>query len=93
MLIPQYSIRWLLGLTTVCAVIFSIFAMALRGSFVAAGVSMAIIALVVVMLVHVVFFGLVWVFSVIFSRRSMNTAAPARPVDVEETPATPILLD
>ena len=74
MLIPQYTIRWLLGLTTVCAVIFSIFAVAMRGSFLAAGVSMAIIALVVVILVHMVFFGLVWVFSAIFSRRSVNAA-------------------
>jgi hypothetical protein len=65
MLIPQYTIRWMLGLMTVCAVVFSIFAAAMRGNQAAIGVSLAILALVVLLLVHAGMFGLVWLFSVV----------------------------
>ena len=40
-LIPQFSIRWLLLVTAVCAGVFSIFGLAVRGSHWAAGVSIA----------------------------------------------------
>ena len=93
MLIPQYTIRWLLGLTTVCAVIFSIFALALRGSSAAAAVSIAIAALVVVALVHIALFALVWVFSAIFSPRVRVVTPPSCPFRTLEEPATAILLE
>jgi hypothetical protein len=60
MLIPQYSLRWLLGVMTGSAVVFSIFAMGLRGNLWAAGGSVAILAVVVAALVHVGLFVLVW---------------------------------
>jgi hypothetical protein len=74
MLIPQYSLRWLLGATTVCAMACSVFAMALRGSLLAAAVSMAIVALVAMELVHVVLFVLVWLFSQAFSPSGSKAA-------------------
>jgi hypothetical protein len=93
MLIPQYTIRWLLGLTTVCAVICSIFALALRGSSAAAAVSIAILALVVVALVHIALFALVWAFSAIFPPRVRVVTPPSCPFRALEEPATPILLE
>jgi hypothetical protein len=64
MLIPQYSIRWLLALTTGCAAVFSVFGLAVRGSHWAQGVSIAIAALMVVLLIHAFFFTVVWLVSV-----------------------------
>ena len=67
MLIPQYSIRWLLMLTAACAAVFSVFGLAVRGSPWAQGVSIAVVALVVVLLVHALLFTLLWVFSALAS--------------------------
>ena len=67
MLIPQYSIRWLLVLTTACGVVFSIFALAVRGDEWALGVSIGIVSLVVVLLIHAFVFTLLWAFSVVTS--------------------------
>ena len=67
MLIPQYSIRWLLTLTTACAAVFSIFGLAVRGSHWAQGVAIAIVSAVVVLLVHAIVFVLLWGFSVLTS--------------------------
>ncbi len=96
-LIPQFSIRWLLGLTTVCAVIFSIIGAAVRGHYWTAGVSVAIVSLVVVFVVHALFFALVSVFTV-GSSSPMRPMSPgespfAAPPDDREEPATPIILD
>ena len=77
MLIPQYSLRWLLGATTVCAMACSVFAMALRGSLLAAAVSMAIVALVAIELVHVLLFLLVWLVSLALSPRKPKEAEQA----------------
>ena len=72
MLIPQYTIRWLLAVMAACAVVFSIFVLAVRGSpwarGVAQGVSVAILSLVIVLLVHAFVFTLLWLFSVVTSR-------------------------
>jgi hypothetical protein len=65
MLIPQFSIRWLLGVTAVCAVIFSIFASALQGAGWALGISAAVLALVTAMLVYAAMFALLWLFSLL----------------------------
>lgn len=61
MLIPQYTIRWLLTLTAACAVVFSVFGLAVQGSQWAQGASVAIVALVVVLLIHAFLFVVVWV--------------------------------
>ena len=59
-LIPQYSIRWLLLITTASAVAFSIVALALRGHPWAIGVAVGLLALVVLGLIHGVTFALFW---------------------------------
>lgn len=68
MLIPQYSIRWLLMLTAACATAFSVFGLAVRGSHWAQGVSIAVVSLVVVLLIHALVFTLVWAFSLVISQ-------------------------
>ncbi len=78
MLIPQYSIRWLLALTAACAAVFSIFALGLRGSQWAQGVSIGIVSLVVVLLVGAGLFALLWVFSVLTSGASQRLAGFGR---------------
>ena len=105
MLIPQFSLRWLLGLTTVCAVVFSIVGLAVRGSEWAAAVSIGIGSLVVLILVYGLVFVAVWIFSVVVTsvrrRRGGATGSPfqselpeAGPAGTaEEVPAAPVLID
>ncbi|MBN2473307.1 MAG: hypothetical protein JXB62_01765 [Pirellulales bacterium] len=64
-LIPQFSIRWMLTVTAGCAVVFSVFGLAIRGSQWAAGVSLAVVSLAVLMLVQAGMFGVVWMWSVL----------------------------
>jgi hypothetical protein len=73
MLIPQFSIRWLLGLTVVCAVIFSIVGLAVRGSRWAMGMSIGIGSLVLLMAVYAGMFFLVWVASQYTRRRGRGS--------------------
>jgi hypothetical protein len=63
MLLPQFSLRWMFGIMTGCAAVSAVFALALRGSGVATAVSVAILALVAVLLVHVTLFALLWAIS------------------------------
>jgi len=105
MLIPQFSLRWLLGLTAVCAVVFSIVGLAVQGSRWAAAVSIGIGSLVVLVMVYGLVFALVWVFSVATSslgrRRAGSAGSPfgaefsgAGPAATgEEAPAAAILLE
>jgi hypothetical protein len=75
MLLPQYSLRRLFGITTACSVVFAIFAFAMRGSALAAAVSVAIVSLVIVAVVHLVMFGLASVIPV----RSASSPRPRDP--------------
>jgi len=89
-LIPQFSLRWLLGVMTASAGVFAIFGMAVRGYLWAAGVSAAIIALVVAMLVYAALFGIVWIFSLVapaFLRRAHSGQSPfAQTITASQTP-------
>ncbi len=60
MLIPQFTIRWLLGVTAVSAVALTIVGLAVRGSAWAQGVSAAFVALALAMLVYALLFAVVW---------------------------------
>lgn len=102
MLIPQFSIRLLLIVMTVCAGVFAIFGAAVRGSGWAAGVSVAILSMAIFMLVCALLFTLVWIFSVITPRRarraSMLGESPfAAPVQVgpddKDTPVEAVVLE
>jgi hypothetical protein len=65
MLIPQYTIRWMLAVTAVCAVIFSIAAAGVRGSQWAMGVSAGVLGLMAAFLVYGLVFCLLWAFSLL----------------------------
>ena len=65
MLIPQFSLRWLFGLTAVMAVVFLIFSWARQGSVWAMGISAIILTLAVFMLVCAAQFAVVWLFSLV----------------------------
>ena len=68
MLVPQFSVRWLLALTGVCALLFWIFSRALGGSSWAVGISVVVISLIVVFCVHAVLFWLTWVLAVLLEQ-------------------------
>lgn len=68
MLIPQFSIRWMFGLTAVMGVVFVIMRWAVLGSIWAIGVSAAVVALAVLALVYAGMFALVWLIGVSGSR-------------------------
>ncbi|MEX2121451.1 MAG: hypothetical protein WD847_17815 [Pirellulales bacterium] len=68
MLVPQFSLRWVLGLTAVAAVMSLVAAMAVRGSFWAAAITIALAALAVAMLVHGAMFFVIWLFSLVAPR-------------------------
>jgi hypothetical protein len=63
MLIPRFSLRWLLVLTTVCAVFFLIMRWANQGSHWAVGIVTGVTALALAVLVHAAIFALAFVLS------------------------------
>jgi hypothetical protein len=77
MLIPQYSLRWILGAMTLLAVVFLFVGQAVAGKHWAIGVSLAVLALSAAMLVHAGLFFVVWLFSQIFGPRSPEAKSPA----------------
>jgi hypothetical protein len=90
MLIPQFSLRWMLAVTTVLAVVFLIVAQAVQGAAWAVGVSFGVFALVAAMLVFAGLFFLVWVFSVLFAPRSSPRQYPlVDPLDADNSSASP----
>ena len=63
MLIPQFTIRWMFGLTAVMAVLFLVISWAVQGSAWAIGVSAAVVALAIAAIVYAAMFALVWLLS------------------------------
>jgi hypothetical protein len=68
MLIPRYSIRWLLGLTTLSAGVSLVLSYAMRGQSWAIGILVGLSSLLVVGVLYVAAFGIAW-----FVWRSMGT--------------------
>lgn len=68
MLIPQFSLRWMLGLTVVCALIFWIVRSGLTGNPLAGLIAMAIAAALIAMLVYAVAFAALWPISLFVMR-------------------------
>ena len=84
MLIPRFTVRWLLLLTTVCAVFFAIVAWGLRGNSGALALSIAVGSLVLAFVCYGAVFGVAYVLASllgVFQRRPTGgtpfaTAAP-----------------
>lgn len=82
MLIPQFSLRWVLGLTAVCGVISFVAAMGLRGSAWAGAITIAAASLALTLLVHGFMFFAVWVFSLFAARVwGRRQSAPSSPFE------------
>jgi hypothetical protein len=78
MFLPRYSLRAILVITAVCAVIFLIVSQGMRGSTWATGVSIGLLALATAMLAQALGFFLVWLFSLLLGRRKGAAAEPQR---------------
>ncbi|MEX0643436.1 MAG: hypothetical protein WD468_12080 [Pirellulales bacterium] len=63
MIVPRFTIRTALIGVTICAMVFVIVGMAVRGESWAWGITIGIISLVVTMFVHAAWFGLVSMFA------------------------------
>jgi hypothetical protein len=66
-LLPQYSIRLMLGITAAAAAVFSIVGLAVRGHGWAIGISLGVGGVAVALVTYAAFFGILWVFSVVAS--------------------------
>lgn len=76
MLIPQFSLRWLLGATTLVAVLCAIVAWGLTGQRWAIAVSIGLASLVLLMAVYALFFTAIWGLSLLLSRRTQPGQSP-----------------
>jgi putative effector of murein hydrolase LrgA (UPF0299 family) len=74
MLLPRFTIRALLVMLTICAFVFVIAGMAIRGQHWAWGVTIAIVSLAFTMLVHAAWFAAVWTLSQMQSRNKQESA-------------------
>lgn len=78
-LLPQFSIRLMLGATAAVAVLLSVVAMAARGHDWAIGVSLGVAGLAIAFATYAVLFGVLWAFSVVASpmlNRPIRTGQP-----------------
>jgi hypothetical protein len=79
-LLPRFTIRTLLALLTLCAVVFVLVGTAFRGQYWAWGVTIAIVSLIVTALTHVAWFGIVSFFSrLVDSRTEVSVPVSAGP--------------
>jgi len=88
MLIPRYSLRWLLGLTTFSAGVSLVLSYAVRGHAWAIGISAGLWSLVVVAIAYVITFLAAWlvVQVVVVTRSGSRDGSGASPFAAEEFP-------
>jgi hypothetical protein len=93
MLIPRFSLRWLLGLTAVCAAASLILAAAVRGELWAIGAAAAIASLAIVALLHIATFAAAWLLfgmeRATFQQRPTSPFAEKLVAPPTESPTTP----
>jgi hypothetical protein len=77
MLIPQFSLRWVLFVTAICAVISLIAAFALRGTAWAMALTLGFASLSITLAAHGILFFAVWVFSLVLPRRNPRPQYPS----------------
>jgi hypothetical protein len=86
MLIPRFSLRWLLGLTTAFALLSLVWSFAFRGAPWALGISAAINGLALVFAFHAGAFLVAWLLSQAFSAAASSRAVVARQAVPAESP-------
>src|SRR4029453_14669642 len=62
MIMPRFTIRTALAGVTLCALVFVVVGMAVRGESWAWGITIALVSLLITLLVHAAWFSLVWTF-------------------------------
>ena len=82
MLIPQFSLRWLLAVVTVAAGVFSVVGLGVRGNLWAAAVTIGMASLVLLMAVCAMLFVLVWVVAALMGGAARRGRSPFRPLPV-----------
>lgn len=92
-LLPRYSIRRMLVMTTVCAVFFLILSLAVRGHLWAAAVSIAVGSGILVVIVGAILFTVAWFVSLVVQtlrprRKAESPFAQFRPPPQLITPET-----
>ena len=101
-LLPQFSIRLMLGATAAVAVLLSVVALAARGHGWAIGLSLGVAGLVIAFATYAVLFGVLWVFSVVAAPMLNRPARTGQPILVgtavpfgvsDETPIDAIVVD
>ncbi len=68
MILPRYSLRVILLVTAICAVISLVLAQGLRGKPWAAGMTMGLVAAVVTLVLGALAFGLIWAAATLLAR-------------------------
>ena len=79
-IIPQFTLRRLLTITTLAAFVFTIVALGVHGSHWAAAITIGGLALIVLLIVHALFFAVVWGCSWAIRRRQSEAASPFRKI-------------
>jgi hypothetical protein len=69
MILPRFTIRALLVMLTICAFVFVIAGMAVRGQHWAWGITIGILSLAFTLLVHAAWFCVVWMLAQMQSRK------------------------
>ena len=82
MLLPRFTLRTILAVVTVCALLFVVVGMAARGQTWAWGVVIGILSLLVTALVHAAWFGMVWMFAQIPTRNATERVSTGPAVAV-----------
>jgi hypothetical protein len=78
MIFPRYSLRVILVVTAICAVISLVLAQGLRGKPWAAGMSMGLLAVVVTLALGALTFAVIWAFTTVFGRLAERREASHR---------------
>jgi hypothetical protein len=74
MLLPRFTIRALLVILTICAFVFVVAGMAVRGQHWAWGITIGIVSFAFTLLVHAAWFGLVWMLAQMQLRKQEKPA-------------------
>jgi hypothetical protein len=69
MILPRFTIRAMLVMLTICAFVFVIAGMAVRGQHWAWGITIGILSFAFTLLVHAAWFGVVWTLAQMQSRK------------------------
>jgi hypothetical protein len=74
MILPRFTIRALMVIITVCAFVFVIAGMAVRGQHWAWGITIGILSVAFTLVVHAAWFGAVWTLAQMQSRKQEKAA-------------------